>query len=892
MEEMSPARRPPAGGAVGDGSVHLPLVAVDGPGKLPPAKPLWKAGGRESWQQRLLEPILSRQVDRWVTPCGAPPRGLSKATLASASTHLASEPSEEDTGATLRSSSYNSKRADVVVSRRLPPMSARRKRARARRLAVGMHKLPSITVPPSAETVTEALYVRDMVGKEGCLWRQKLDAEVSERDEELAGLAMYRKDITEAARQQNRAQAARWREAQDREDRIDQLRWRLEEEGEFAKLVPQNSAPPREGLPPRAPTPTSPSLLAQARRKLQSVVGSRAEQEKRKVEEMEELLIASEDKIPGSPRGQPRRSSMDKGLPVGREGRRRSSESSTPIIQPALAVVVGAAHSEHLKGLRGRLLANRKPERVADKKTQRVLDRYDKFGNGMVEVADLKDVLVELGFGGENGMERRQVHKECRSLRAFEITHAEVAHTVVPNVRARLEAARLEQLREQFREADINKNGMLSMGETVQMLRQTGTYPNVSQVLAVLQDLLPDVFTKAQSLDGQWLMSRDVLDFDLFCSVMKMLKQRTADEIQKKLKELNERYDLDGQWQARWGSRLLDMHETFQQYCKEGRPGVVDMTKFASFLHDVGYSPAHHGVAIHVPRCATSMANEEGELSFQAILKATDKVLALDRVRLLRLLEKFEHNGNHTFSLLDCRRLLQEAGCMTHNKAEEDCVRACIQQFDTEDTDEVCKEHAVDLVHDVTQQLRKYRKEAERHTADNYGYSTEQLKEFRSVFKHLDADLSGHLDKDELGEAVRMLRRSACAPDVDELVACLGVGRGTPDRFPNVDFLTFLNVMYAMDQKKEVAHLSEKLHVDLQTMNQWKQLFDDLSPGVRLVGCDEVKEFVASHSRAFSEAAADQLRAALAEFEELVDFEGFAKLLSVGDAKFESPNVR
>lgn len=227
-------------------------------------------GEKSAWRQQLLQPVLTANVDRWLTPRGAPPRRLgrpgapadaSSLVLASACPAAASEAAAREidsrggTALSLcgvtrdtasrrqqcRSASGGVRRAPLprVASRRRPrTLKALPDGDQSQTSSEWNYKLRA----PSATDVTDALYARTVCGR-GNVFRSGLDFEVEVHDAEEAAMAYFRKECARHAQHWSRDQAAQYRESKYRQESLFELRWALQQHGELsAPLVEDDRA--------------------------------------------------------------------------------------------------------------------------------------------------------------------------------------------------------------------------------------------------------------------------------------------------------------------------------------------------------------------------------------------------------------------------------------------------------------------------------------------------------------------------------------------------------------------------------------------------------------------------------------------------------------------------
>lgn len=967
MEGGSSSNRSSHGGELLSGGLAVVPAA-------PLAAPPRPSFAREKWKQQLLddnlkkqlfEPILVNKNERWLTPCGAPPRvdrPVAEGTNHLVSTSLRDEESTGSDVAALANLPTVPKRGSstMAICRRppLPRIAARRNPARARR-ALGdvCRKLPSVIAPPqimadrpaSPEAVTEAIYLRDMVGKDACVWRHTLDAEVNGRDEIFAEMAMYRMDATRAAQCDSREHAVRWRESHERQNRIAQLRWHLEHAGNLAKpahaLMDTSGA--REDnlqpIPPRAPTPMltrhkrfRPRLHRKQRARGESLAtdiqsGSASESAsdsdtEKKLPHNHGLLFQSSLRPKQSL--EQRKSRME----CNRQ-RRKAVKDQPPMVHEPTPVsdlmdaslnrsraVINNLSADALSMLKQfgeksqrlrrpqevkqdnrssldtgyqrvnslLMLPDEKESEVERARMLKVFKKYDKDGSNTLDLAELKCCLADLGLKGRNEFERTEIRKVLRSVNVLELTFDEFMDSIVATVRKRLAEGGEKRLRALFNKADINGNGMLSVEETVQLLRLSGTYPDDDQVLGVLQTLLPAVAANAVSIEGNWIMTRDVLDFEAFCTMMRMLRERTEAETVRRFSTLCIMYDLSEHEQELWKSSLVDLHAYFLENCEHQgkKPETINTHGYIYMLQDMGMYPKSRTVQNQLPQLVKASVNEVGEITFPAMLKVTELLQVQDNQRLLRIFLKHDVNNSAGLSLLECQRALAEAGCAAMTKEEEDAIINFIHEFDEDGSGEVDGDEFVNLVHFVSEKLHKHRREVERQTADRYGYDAMQLKQFRSVFRQLDQDGSHFLDMGEVNTAFDMLRR--CQNGFDSTGVLTDLGFEPSDNEPKVDFLLFLKMMKAMDDREHMAALSQKYLFDHKQLKKALKIFNSFMPNrSNLVKCEQIEEWILRYGRGYgvSDAVMENVDDVLGTLPDLVDFEKFVKLLRTGEVE-------
>eukprot|EP00450_Noctiluca_scintillans_P019886 CAMPEP_0194536064 /NCGR_PEP_ID=MMETSP0253-20130528/74853_1 /TAXON_ID=2966 /ORGANISM="Noctiluca scintillans" /LENGTH=834 /DNA_ID=CAMNT_0039381939 /DNA_START=151 /DNA_END=2655 /DNA_ORIENTATION=- len=716
---------------------------------------------------RSFEPVLVSCTERWLSPLGGPPRCprplVVDAITLSAEPALAVEAADHEVA--------------LVSRRRVSPTERRRPKAFGHALRVPipvaprprgrLQPLPAKLSAPkdrplSQASVTEAIYLRDVLGKSAGVWRSELDSEVLGHDADVAAWASHRIRSLRAAQRRGRQQAAMWRERTERSRGLCELRWKLQREAHrLAQPAPVEATPcsivVAGAEEAHAHHSLSPSVNKSKLRVCKTVTPENSEADGDRQSTSDGSNESEEDRnCAGSnlkastlkPK-QPLRLRVKRLQQNARDRRRLQKDEKT----------FTPRSSEGSRRLRTSMVRPTLKDRNA---YQQKFEKYDADHSGHLDSTELRLCLCDLGLRGRSESERHAIKEILDSFEGETVDLELFVSDVVPAVRLALAELQEIRLRETFIEGDSDGSGMLSIDEAVRVLRLMGIFPSEAIVMEVICDVVPDAIEVSKTISGEWLIDRDILDLEKFVALIALLRERTEREYLESFQALALTY-LPGEEHDMWRHNLVELDEEFR------RTGCdhVNYAQAMVILRNAGQLPRDTGV---LPTIFAEHATD-GAVSFGALLQVISTLRKLDDHRLENL---FEVCGQETGSLtfVEAHRAMHQAGATGSEEIGE--VEELLDEFSDGSGRLVDTKGFALFCRFIGDRLHKVRVERARQLAASHGWSDAFFDELKTAFSVVDLDSSGTLGPEKLVKVCEVMHLTYSNHDINSALVTLG----------------------------------------------------------------------------------------------------------------------
>lgn len=464
---------------------------------------------------------------------------------------------------------------------------------------------------------------------------------------------------------------------------------------------------------------------------------------------------------------------------------------------------------------------------------RQVFDRHDTNKNDTLDQSELAICLKGLGLRGKSELERDEIRQILWAIDKLEVGFLEFATKIVPSIRSRLGLLRSEKLAEAFRDADVDGSGRLSIQETLREVRLMGTFPNDEQVREAIAQVAPTASQNAKSLDGSWLMSRDILDFTGFAQLVDILKEKTECERVTQFRKLVEELSLDEEDREIFQHNLVDMNTAFSRLGRSSKGHlnsvqVVSKTNAQVIIRECGLAPRNMTQRGLVSTTVNEEADSEGNVDIRALLDVVKKLREHDRQWLHRIFDKYDANRSGGLALSEVQCALNECGVNPRTANDVAEVKMLIDEFDEDGSGEVNQKEFVELCRFVSERIHKVQREEERQTAVRFGWTDKHFDELRSAFMLLDGDASDTLEFDEMVQAVESLQRTCSRADLNHVMQDAGVS--FEQKGSNVDFLGFMRIVKALEDRESQRLVAKKYDFEAESLNRLRTAFRNLLP--------------------------------------------------------------
>lgn len=921
---------------------RLPAL-LSGAQTRPVASILWSKhqppAVEKSWRQRLLEPVLraasvvtnaesdatgsfstcstavpsqkASLAKRWLAPLavGGPPRQPVRPDqiFDDAEPALAVVPVSQE----VMSQTRRDERCLAIAERKpqLTRMAAAR-RMLALNLGCGLKALTSgeeaegrkpkrlSPRPPSPVTVAEALYTRDLLGKNAALFRGNLDAEVLGRNAEFAELANHRVDRQRAMQQYCREQAVQWREDKCREEMLLELRWRLSKPNLVRKLrLDAVGDEVRKAIPTPEPerlqsvellSSPDPGELDASEETIKDAFKRKEDAPKKKEDVPKEVEAFGRKSWTVRPkRSLEERNKMLvnlRAITVATEKAKRGDAGAEKSIQPKEprqrrdgAI---ASRTQTRQTLTPHLLHDNATAEMQN--FRRVFNKYDKDGSGGLDQDELKGVLQDLGLKAKNEAEREAVRRVLSRCCELEVSFEDLVERLVPQVREALAAIKRMHLREVFELADEDLSGSLSINELVMALRRMNIFPSQEQVQESIQDVVPNAAGQLYSMSGELNLDANVVTWEYFEALASRLEEMVERARVLRKEEICRTLGLTADQQETWKHSLTDVHDAFHLYCEKSSE-TMSPSHLIHLVRDLNMVPWKRGEALEgtLRHITADFLSEDGcnGLEFVEVLSILERLRQMGEDYLRVVFRRYDVSGSGGLSLEDNRLALKDCNVEAKTVEESREMLDWLEEFDESGSGELVQKEFIELANFITDRLPKFRREKERQLCFRYGWSELTFDELRAVFIKYDADMSENLDAEELVQAISDVRPSWTFDEFMPAITRLNI--------TIMDFTAFMNLIKYHDNIETQRQLCAQALMDktfTQVLcNVWRSL--DASLEENLVERTRLEEhltlaFVSEKNSTLRERYSKRLqKLAFMEDSKFIKFEDFLEIM-------------
>jgi len=461
---------------------------------------------------------------------------------------------------------------------------------------------------------------------------------------------------------------------------------------------------------------------------------------------------------------------------------------------------------------------------------RRVFEAYDWDGSGALDQAELKGLLADLGLRARNPAEREQIQFILRSVSSLEVSFEDLVEWIIPKVRFVLAEVNREVLREYFEKADIDCSNSLTINELVKVVRLMGIFPSQAAVEAAVLEVVPDASQGLRTIDGDLLLTRNIVSFEQFLHLAALLQERVEFGRAEKARAIARAHNLTKEERDLWGQDVVDLHESFRRFCHGGPElaevaKLLDTAKLGVVVRDSGVLRTSGALQKRLSNLLRRHADgaSDGCLTFKQLLEVLSVARRQEQAGSRQVFESHCGSSGGGLSLLTSQRALRDCDVVPRSDGEAQEIAFLIEEFDEDGSGEVELGEFERLALFVAERLRKLRREAERLRVFQHDWTEEQYKEFRTAFVIADEDFCEALTEEQLGKAVEQLQRGWTSKEGVNALAELGA-----DPSKGVDFLTFLDLMKAMSDGEEHRQIALQAGIDREMADllcaEWRRL--------------------------------------------------------------------
>jgi len=448
-----------------------------------------------------------------------------------------------------------------------------------------------------------------------------------------------------------------------------------------------------------------------------------------------------------------------------------------------------------------------------DEKTYRdVLRRFT--DTDAIDQSDLREFLESVGFKPRNKPEREVMHNLLRNLDSLDIAFDVLFGEIIPAIRLGFAEIRSSDLVKRFHEADIDKSGVLSLIEMLQILRWSGFFPRLHIVVQAVLEVIPEIAEMSQATTPQALLEKDLIKPAQFHILAPLLEERAECENVQRRVEISENMDLDEETQKLWGSSLVDLHDVFLRRAKQ------DLLPYTSLHHlafdcglvqhrapgfreklrniasgEVSPQMMEEGFDLHDPS-----AVERAHFDFRQVLRIMTQIRQIEVELIGDVFAATDADETNGLSVEECMDCLAACGIEPTTKQMQDLIPRLVEEFDEDGSGELDLEEYLEFAKFVADRIRKMQHVGNMDDAQRIGYGEEEYMRLWDAFVAADENMDCHLEEEELLVAVMHARPDAETSSSDLRAILKDQGINYWKQALALTMRDFLNIMKDVDQ--------------------------------------------------------------------------------------------
>jgi len=426
--------------------------------------------------------------------------------------------------------------------------------------------------------------------------------------------------------------------------------------------------------------------------------------------------------------------------------------------------------------------------------------KYNVSGTGLLDQAEVMDSLEGLGLAPKNELEREEVSSILLNFEKLQFSLDDYCNEVVPTIRQKVTELRRPNLRKLFKKLDTFERNKLSIAEIMKSLLLNGFEAYEEALKAALKSFAQKT-GRSEKLLSSGLAT---LDEDAFADFVCLQQELVEQERVSRFEDLVSRLSLSDDEQELWKHDLVKWHQRFHEYNPSrgfwgSSSGLVPESQVLLLFRDSGLVPKSQARVIQMKGMLQQLLRPDGTLSFLDFLKVVTHLKDLEKDKVGKIVD--EHTDqNCCVPAKEVCTLFRACGLISKAQAERMEVQELADEGDGQGSKFLGRGPVVDLWIRLHALLKETAVERERqYVLTNGGWTEVDYIEFKKAFHRYDEDLSDILERDELVQAMDLLRGSVwrAQTSVSMMLAACGVDS---ERDVKVNFMSFLRLLKLIDE--------------------------------------------------------------------------------------------
>jgi Ca2+-binding EF-hand superfamily protein len=422
-----------------------------------------------------------------------------------------------------------------------------------------------------------------------------------------------------------------------------------------------------------------------------------------------------------------------------------------------------------------------KYEALPEKEREHISDAFQKFdldNSGELDKDEVVQCLKEFGLSGINGEETAAIVDICgavstdvapmKTIKSMaELAEQEeeenvavdlydLAITVIPKVRRKLQEMRSQTLLRHFRMFDHDQKGSISMVDCHKLSEELGIDAGIFE--ECFRAKTPE---EEEGEEDQVQVGRPIdISFDSFQSVVFAAKEKSTRESRQKERQIQIKEKLAEEVFQEFREDMLVLHELFGRYDTESK-GYLEMMEAIFMIKDFGLLSKDPKERDNIMGIVESSDEDgSGEFSFDEFLGLVHNIrsynMELCKDEMQFIFERYDRDGSGELSIAELSGLLCQLGLVPHTRREQEELAQLIHLIDGDGSGLIDFEEFQALCQRIKENMSRLRYETEIDKVRKKGFTDEEIHNIRFAFDRLDTTMNGHIDKNETKICIEM----------------------------------------------------------------------------------------------------------------------------------------
>lgn len=426
--------------------------------------------------------------------------------------------------------------------------------------------------------------------------------------------------------------------------------------------------------------------------------------------------------------------------------------------------------------------------------------KYNISGTGLLDQAEVMDSLEGLGLTPKNELEREEVSGILLNFEKLQFTLDDYCNEVVPTIRQKVKELRRPNLGKLFKKLDTFERSKLSISEIMKSLLIYGFEVYEEALKAALKGFAQKTGRSEKLLSA----GLATLDEDAFAEFVCLQQELAEQERVSRLEDLVSRLALSDEEQELWRHDLVKWHLRFHEYNPSrgywgSSSGFVQESQVLLLFRDSGLVPKSQAKVVQMRSMLQHHLRPDGTISFPDFLKVVNFLKELEKDKVGKIID--DHTDqNCCIPAREVCTFFRVCGFISKVQAERMEVQELVDQGDGQGSKYLGRAPIIDIWIRLHALLKETAVERERqYVLTNGGWTEYDYIDFKKAFHRFDEDMSDMLERDELVQAMDLLRGNVwrTQSSVNMMLSACGVDS---ERDVKVNFMSFLRLLKLIDE--------------------------------------------------------------------------------------------